>query len=182
MVGGQKCPRRGREGVAGGRVRARTCFIHVCAPAGTRCVWSNIAADSAHQSSLLPATTTETERDAQRRAHARLPSPAPAASRARLPRAARRAARPTRIRLPPARPRYAASAPRREFDKYSQYSWQLALLTRILNSDAQTPALSCPSARRRRDARGLVGYETTVPRRRVEYVEYVNTSTHERTT
>lgn len=151
MVGGQKCPRRGREGVAGGRVRARTCFIHVCAPAGTRCVWSNIAADSAHQSSLLPATTTETERDAQRRAHARLPSPAPAASRARLPRAARRAARPTRIRLPPARPRYAASAPRREFDKYS---WQLALL-------ALGRICFIPTPRRRRSRVRLRGADGT---------------------
>ena len=99
VVGDQACPRRGREGVAGDRVRARTCFIHVCAPAGTRCVWSNIAAVSAHQSSLLPATT-ETERDAQRRAHARppWPTPAPAASRARGPRAAPRNARPTRTR------------------------------------------------------------------------------------
>jgi hypothetical protein len=99
MVGDRACPRRGREGVASDRVRARTCFVHVCAPAGARCVWSNIAAVSAHQSSLLPAKT-ETERDAQRRAHARppWPAPAPAASRARGPRAARRNARPTRTR------------------------------------------------------------------------------------
>ena len=99
MVGDRACPRLGREGVASDRVRARTCFVHVCAPAGARCVWSNIAAVSAHQSSLLPAKT-ERERDAQRRAHARppWPAPAPAASRARGPRAARRNARPTRTR------------------------------------------------------------------------------------